>query len=343
MNRPLRILRTNDEVAPAIAAFLTGQGDALVYYSAAYRAFLCDLLGCRDISFVALGDDNRVRGLLPMMALDGPWGTIINSLPFYGSNGGVLAGDAVAEGALLAAFNEAAGHPHIAAATLVTHPFRQAMPPPQHDFVDDRIGQWTALPPNDPQAAAALMASFDGSARRNIRKAEQAGVIVTVEPEAITFLEHTHRANMAAIGGKAKSALFFAASPNHFPDHRIYVAHHDGEPIAALLVLYGGRTVEYFTPVVVEEYRPLQGLPLILRTAMLDAIRAGYRWWNWGGTWKTQDGVYRFKRKWGAADLPYRYFTRLNNRDILARSASEILAAYPEFFVVPFAALEKQC
>ena len=110
--------------------------------------------------------------------------------------------------------------------------------------------------------------------------------------------------------------------------------------VAGLLVFYFNRTVEYFTPAVHADHRSTQALPLTVFTAMTDAARRGFRWWNWGGTWESQTGVYRFKRKWGAEDRHYYYHTQLNNTDFLRCTPSEILDAYPNFFVLPFSALD---
>ena len=29
----------------------------------------------------------------------------------------------------------------------------------------------------------------------------------------------------------------------------------------------------------------------------IDAIEHDYRWWNWGETWESQHGIYRFKKR----------------------------------------------
>ena len=72
---------------------------------------------------------------------------------------------------------------------------------------------------------------------------------------------------------------------------------------------------------------------------MTDASVQGYAWWNWGGTWLSQEGVYRFKSRWGTKDMPYRYFTSVHNPEILKVSPAELLAWYPSFFTVPFSVL----
>jgi hypothetical protein len=97
--------------------------------------------------------------------------------------------------------------------------------------------------------------------------------------------------------------------------------------------------VEYFTPATDVGYRGLQPMSLLVFTAMQDAVRRGCRWWNWGGTWVTQDGVYRFKKRWGTVDRRYFYHTTVFDKGILRCSPEQLLEAYPYFYVVPFTQL----
>lgn len=318
--------------------FLSELDESLLYYSSAYRGFLQDLLGCEDRYWVAR-EDGRIAGILPVMESDGPFGRVLNSLPYYGSNGGVLAKTPTAAQALWRQFDVMASAEGVAAATLVCNPLLPDEPPPVRcDLVDERIGQFTALP-GDGDLGQAVFAAIDGSTRRNVRKAQKSGIVVEVDNAAVDFLETVHRQNMSEIGGRAKSPRFFDTFPRHFQaerDYRIYVAKLDGEPVAALLLFYFNKTVEYFTPVTVNVHRNSQPMALIVYRAMIDAAAQGFSRWNWGGTWLSQDGVYRFKRKWGAEDLRYRYFIRVNDRTLLSRARNELLDAYPDVYVVPF-------
>ena len=325
------------------SAFLTEFDDSLIYYSLGFRSFLEDLLHCGSQYWVAR-ESGRITGVLPLMWRDGPLGRVINSLPFYGSNGGVLGSTDAARDALTRKFNEASAAADVASATWVCHPLR----PPEatavtHDMEDERVGQVTSLDLGD-DPASGLNARIDGSARRNIRKAHACNVRVTVDNDRWDFLEQVHRDNMAGIHGKPKPRQFFASLPRHLKagqDYQLYVAERAGAPIAAMLLLYFHKTVEYYIPVTIESQREFQPTALILWQAMLDAASAGYRLWNWGGTWLSQSGVWRFKRKWGAQDHRYRYFVRLNSSAIMDRSRSELLAAYPDFYVVPFDRLKQ--
>jgi hypothetical protein len=69
---------------------------------------------------------------------------------------------------------------------------------------------------------------------------------------------------------------------------------------------------------------------------MMDAVVSGIYYWNWGGTWLTQNGVYNFKKKWGTKDLRYFYYTIVLDRGILSLTKEELLAAYSHFYVIPF-------
>ena len=309
--------------------YLRGHDGSLVYASARFRALLVELLGCRDRSLAAV-DGGAIRGVLPLLELDG----VLNSLPYYGSNGGVLADSAAVTELLLDAYDELAQA--AAAATLVENPFAPAAPrDPVHTHVDTRIAQWSELPPR----------GIESSARRNARKARAAGVVVERDPAELGTLHELHDENIRALAGLPKSEAFFRLVAAHLApgrDFELYVARHEGRVVAALLVLVFNRTAEYYTPAILHEARPLQPLAAILETALADAAERGLARWNWGGTWESQAGVHRFKRKWGARECRYRYFTQVNDAALLRSSPQELLARFEGFYVVPFSALEPQ-
>lgn len=325
----------------ALRAFVAAHPDGLIYYTPQYRRFLLAVLGssCRCFYRVARRGD-ETSGIMPLLGSQSALGLVLNSLPFFGSNGGVLAADGEAETALREDYERLARAPGTAAATWISHPFRSQIAP-DHDYEDERIAQWTELPESGDRNA--VLALIDSSARRNFAKAERLGVTVRETDEALTFLEEVHRANMAVIGGLAKPRSFFEELPRTMTfgrDWTLYVASLAGRPIAALLLFMAGHTVEYVMPATIETEREAQPTAALIATAMTDMARRGYRIWNWGGTWLTQDNVYRFKRKWGASEARYRYYIALNDRSLLRRTPAELRAACPNFFVVPFGLLE---
>jgi GNAT acetyltransferase-like protein len=322
-------------------SFLLGVDGGLLYHSLQYRDLLVDHLDCEPEYLVAK-EDGEIKGVLPMMwARDGD-ARLSNSLPFYGSHGGPVAVSPEAEDALLQAWNERATDSETAAATLVGNPFlAHQLAEPRHVLTDDRISQVTSLP--DEPGERAILELIDSSARRNVRKAQRVGYEVGVDNEALSALWRIYTDNMRAIGGLAKSEEFFAAIPRHFQvgeDFNVWVARLGEDVAAALLVLYFNGVAEYFTPAVDHDHRSDQPLALILLKAMSDAVTRGLRLWNWGGTWLTQEGVLRFKRKWGAREGRYRYYVQINDERLLSSTPEELRERFPHFYVAPFSELK---
>jgi hypothetical protein len=330
----------------ALDAFVAASPDALIYTTTDYIRLVAGETRS-DASWITVVDENGMRAALPVLTKIGSLGPVVNSLAYYGSNGGIVcdAKDVEAKHAAAAAFMSYCDDLGAAASTLITNPllddhdFYQTRL--SHDLVDQRVGQFTVFPAD--RTADSLMSMFEDPRPRNIRKAERSGIEVSVSKSVadITFLSETHQQNIAAIGGLPKRREFFEALATTLPESAwcIYVARQGDETIAALLLLYFNGTVEYFTPCIVQEHRSSQALPLLIYRAMLDAMAEGYSRWNWGGTWLSQDGVYAFKKKWGTMDIPYHYFTRLRDRSLLKATRAQLLAEYAGLFVLPFSAL----
>jgi len=107
----------------------------------------------------------------------------------------------------------------------------------------------------------------------------------TLSNATLDFLVSTHTENIQAINGTSKPRRFFELIPQFFnygPDYKIFTAFKDGKAVAALLLFYFNKTVEYFTLVVVKRYKTYQPLSLIMFQAMQDAAQRGVEWWNWG-------------------------------------------------------------
>lgn len=305
-------------------AYLRGREGSLVYGSAGFRALLCELLGCRDLSLAAT-EGGELRGVLPLLELDG----VLNSLPYYGSNGGALADSPQIFDALVGAYSELAAGAR--SATLIENPFERGSYerlPRTHR--DERVAQWTDLP----------AAGIEPSARRNVRRAAEAGIVVERDATDLPRLHELHDENIRALDGRPKERRFFDLVPRHV-EFELWVARREGRTIAALLTLPFNRTVEYYTPAIEHDARPLQPLAAILDAALADAAARKFTRWNWGGTWDSQSGVHRFKRKWGAREARYAYHVQVNDEGLLEASPDDLLARFPGFYVVPFAVLRE--
>ncbi|MDH4182695.1 MAG: peptidoglycan bridge formation glycyltransferase FemA/FemB family protein [Nitrospinota bacterium] len=350
----MRITILDDSLEEDYTRFLLGCDDSLFYASNGYRLFLKEFLGAEDRYLIAM-EEGRIAGVLPLfIKRNSMHGAVINSLPFYGSNGGVIAREGVlhAKRELIKEFIALSEREDCISSTIVASPFESDGDLYEKEAFfgvrDVRIGQFTPLPEAGDSIGERLMNIFAGIKRTDIRKAIKNGVTTEVDNggEAMGFVAQTHKRNIEALGGLAKPERFFDLIPKYFrpgADYKIYVARLDGKPIGAMLLFYYNKTVEYFTPASVEEFRPLQALSLLAFEAMKDAVSGGFKWWNWGGTWTSQDGVYMFKSRFGSKDFAYKYYIGARKeRDYFRRLGKEILLReYPYFYVYPFAELGK--
>lgn len=316
---------------------------SLAYGNPDFLGLLAGHLNARA-GWIEARHNGALAGLLPFLAKSGPGGSVWNSLAFYGSNGGAIqaAPDDEAKIGLIRAFYREAADDGACAATIVTNPLEEDAAyydrHAERDFRDERIGQITHFPQLLP--GEDLMDRFQNPRPRNIRRALKEGVTIakSTDPASLGFLYETHVANMRAIGGLPKAEPFFTAIAPTMAggDWAVFTAFLSGRPIAALLLFYFNKTVEYFTPVIVEDFRGTQALALAIYEAMKDAMARGYANWNWGGTWLTQGGVYDFKKRWCTSEYRYFYYTRLFDRSVLSQSTMWFQEHYRGFFVVPY-------
>lgn len=333
----------NEKLYSEYEIFIKKFEGGLFFYSIKYMIFLEELLECES-SYQIVVKNDVILAIYPMMFKKGKLGTVYNSLPFYGSHGGILSISDDATKILMDKINQISIISDTASNMYVSNLFENNS---DKDFVydieDTRIGQITPIKFSG-NVEENLMESFHYKTRNMIRKAQKSDIEVLIDNNAFEFLETTHKENMEAIGGNPKSSKFFDLIKKHFEareDYDIYVARKDGIYISAMLVFYYSNVVEYFTPVVKVEYRSFQPLSLLIFQAMVDNAKKKFKWWNWGGTWLTQDGVYRFKSRFGAIDKSYKYFIKINNSNIFNSTKEKLLSEYENFYTIPFERLIK--
>ncbi len=354
----LAVLNTQHETS--YGDFLLSCPSAMLYHSLAYRRFLKHFLPSNSEDHYLLAFENgELVGALPTFLVDGPFGTVLNSLPFFGSHGSLLLGQDInpeTASFLASALKDLCINRSIAFATVIDTPlidneehFQRAL---GFQYKDQRIGQFTKLPQERDveKIADSLFALYHQKTRNIVRKALRNGLVFGHDqsPNTLDVLHTLHERNILGIGGIAKPKHFFesiALQLQADKDYRIYTARtEDNEIVCALMLLYFNDTVEYFVPATAEFWRTHQPLSALIHIAMRDAVlERNARTWNWGGTWLTQDGVYHFKSRWGTTDHPYKYYTRvfLDELRLHGVSRDSMLQGYPWFYTVPYSVLEK--
>lgn len=328
---------------------------AMFNHSLEFRKFLQQVLIDAQDHYLLAYEAGELIAALPLFLKQGPLGVVVNSLPFYGSHGGILAKPNASNSAkrlLMAAFNDFCYEIDAVCSTLIESPMdsgKEIYNSYSYDYHDERIGQITRLPLQGdyPEVSEKLLNQYHGKTRNMILKGIKSGFVVGNDGSYKTFkaLQDIHLENILSLGGVAKSWAVFQAIRGVFQydrDYRIYTATFDGKIVCALLIFYFRGMVEYFTPATLEAYRSHQPLSLLIFTAMRDAVvERGATHWNWGGTWLSQKGVYKFKSRWGTTDHPYRYHVRAYRDSSFfdQLSKADLLNDYPYFYTVPFSAL----
>lgn len=346
----IQVVELCADLEPVYTDFLLSDRRNMIYGSLEFRSFLRRVVPGEPKYLVALRNSHIVGALPCFIATDSKLGGSINSLPWYGSHGGCLiAPDApsTTRDALLVAYRELLDRPEMVFGTLILPLEEQAYLPKYIEVLkphvtDSRIGQLTELPIDGPDLEQRLEITLLQKTRNAARKARKQGfeLIITDDDWAWQFLYQTHVENMVGIGGRAKPWDHFVAMRNTIPAEwrQIMIAMRDGIAVAAMLLFRFNHTVEYITPVIKHEFRSLQPLSFLIWQGMLDAVKSGYRWWNWGGTWITQKSLHHFKAGWGAKDRPYTYLTHATQRGIeaLKNDRALVAQAFPYYFTYPF-------
>jgi hypothetical protein len=343
----VRTLGPSDE--PAYNHFLGASPHASLYSSLEYRSFLQAVVPGAPEYLIAVARD-RIVGALPLFVHRAPGaGVVMNSLPWYGSHGGCVlmsANDDFVRRALLAEYCRRVVEADALSSTLILLPgeqfsldtYRAVIRPAAED---SRIGQITDLPAAGEGLENRLLSCFSRKTRNLVRKAlrQSFDCVIRDDEEAWRVLHRLHTENLQAIGGKAKPWSHFAALRERLPGgwRRLYVAADAGRPVAALLLARYRDTVEYVTPVVDAEYRSRQALSFVIYRAMLDAAHDGLRYWNWGGTWPSQQTLFHFKQGWGARESAYTYIVTSHDGGLrLSALKPRLGELFPYYYVYPY-------
>lgn len=328
--------------------------EAMFYHSISFRNLLGNFLSCKFYYIIAKEDD-IVVGAIPTFLKINKHGNILNSLPFFGSNGGFLVDSRLDKSKkieikkeLLDGFINLVIEKDCILSTIITSPFDNDISfyekYIQYKFKDSRIAQITAFRNNVNDIENEIM--YNIIEKRNrvaIRRPRKNNIVVEYSND-FTELYNMHTENISTKGGIVKPMLFFQDVHKWFgkKEFDLMYAKKDGKIIGGLLLFYFKDTVEYFTPTFYYDYRKEQATSLLVFEGIKNAIKNGYKYWNWGGTWGSQESLYKFKRGWGAKDYHYYYYIIQHSdiNEILELSPEVLQREYKWFFVLPFTELK---
>ena len=351
IDKDLKIALLTEEHYRDYEEFLQNCKGAMFTHSIKYKTILEKTL--KDVSdhYICVYENKQIVAVLPLFLRYGSKGIVANSLPFYGSHGGLLFKDTLNKKILNLVKSEISkliDRKDFLAMTLIGNPSETIAVNENlfnANYFDQRISQITYFPTVEGRddLDEKLLKVIHSKTRNMVRKglSQNFKIRHSSSVEVLKSLYDIHCDNMLALSGKPKPLSFFDNLSKIFEydlDYRVYYAEQNNEIIAALLLFYFKDTVEYFTPVISHNWRDKQPLSAIIYEAMKDAIvDKKMRRWNWGGTWISQKGVYRFKSRWGARDSTYNYqiISNCGLNSISKQERDKLLSDYNYFYVEP--------
>jgi FemAB-related protein (PEP-CTERM system-associated) len=255
-----------------------------------------------DPLYLSVQDDAGHGGLLPAFVVRRPLaGTIVTSMPFLDSGGPCASSAAHTELLLKYLLAEAARLEAEAVDLRCTERLNVDVEPMQH-----KVNMVLTLT----DRCEELWGKLDAAVRNQVRKAERSGLVV--ENGGLRQLGEfysIYARRMRDLGSPAHALDFFREILISFGDRaRVVLVRKDGEAIGGLVALSCKDTmVVPWASCVKEHFSLCPNMLLYWHTIRL-ACSAGFRRFDFGRS--TRDsGTYRFKRQWGAREVPLFWYT----------------------------------
>lgn len=327
--------------------FLTNKTNFCTFFhSKNHIHFLESILEIKS-KFITVREKNELVGVLPYFEKKEKYGIVINSLPFFGSYGGIISNKLEIQKMIIKELNSINKENDILSSVIIDNPFNVKNKIYDKELIfhtsDKRKVQCTILKnrTNDD-----LWTSFEKRVRWSVKKSQKNNIKILIKN---TDEFHTknfyqlHVNSMKTKGAKPKPQNLFSTIFKNFKsgtDYDIYVAFKENQPIAYLLIFYYNNFAEYYLPTYDPKFLSLQSTSHLIWYSMKKSMEKGIEFYNFGGTWKNQKDLYRFKRGWNARDFEYNYFIFRDIERIKEIGIENILKKYEYFYICPFDELE---
>ena len=322
--------------------FLDKIPNVTFFHSFNHINYLKDILKIEPNFFVTY-DKNEIIGILPFFMKKTSAGKIINSLPFFGSYGGIITDNKIAGTQLVQNFNSFVKYNDILSAVLITKPFNGIddllEKEFEYNFSEERFTQCTIL---KDVTIENLFSSFEKRVRWSIKKSEKQNIevkIINSDNEHMEYFYKLHVNSMKAKNGNPKPKLLFTVLTQNFiptKDYDIFIAFKENQPISYILIFYYKGFAEYYMPAYDPKFRDSQSTSYLIWCALKKAIEKKIKFFNFGGTWKSQKELYLFKRGWNARDFHYKYYGKSNLDLIKEIGLKRLQKDFEHFYLCPY-------
>ncbi len=312
------------------------------YNSKNHLKFLESIIKIKP-NFIIVKENNKLIGAMPFFEKKEKYGIVINSLPFFGSYGGTISNETRIDEKIINELNDLIKNKDILSSVIIDNPFYPKNKIYEENIIfnvsEKRLIQSTPLKNKNQDE---IWKKFDKRVRWSIKKSEKNDIkIISGNNDKLHMKKfyELHVNSMKMKGGKSKPKNIFEIILKEFTaskDYDIFVAMKGAQSIAYILVFYHKDYAEYYLPAYDPEFLSLQSTSQLIWESMKIAQNKKISNYNFGGTWKTQTDLYRFKKGWNAKDFDYRYFINRNLDEIRKIGIEKIVDKYEYFYICPF-------
>ncbi|HEX6939463.1 MAG TPA: FemAB family XrtA/PEP-CTERM system-associated protein [Longimicrobiales bacterium] len=277
-------------------AYVADAPGATFCHLAAWRDIMADVLGHEWIPLVAVGEDGRWRGVLPLVRVRSRlFGHHLISMPFL-NYGGPLGDEVARRGLVDAAIDEA----RRSGARSLELRARAAVPcalPPGRS----KITVLLDLPP-DPDAL--WRDRFPSKLRSQIRRPLKEGMTARFGLDQVEPFYDVFARNMRDLGTPVLPLRFFVRIAERFADRVVFATvRRQDAPVAAGCGFVWRDEFEITWASSLREHNPSAPNMLLYWSLMQRMAERGVRVFNFGRC-SPGGGTHRFKRQWGGVDAP---------------------------------------
>lgn len=314
--------------------------------SSKHISFLENILDLPSLFFTAR-ENTKLVGVFPFFEKNSIHGKVINSLPFFGSHGGVLSNNFEIKKQLLTFLNNYISENDVLSSVIITNPFNQENSVYEnffnYNFVEQRFTQCINL---KNETTESIFQNLEKRVRWTIRKCEKNNLIAQItdlDDKISSDFYECYKIGMEIKKGRLKPPTFFNYVQSNFEtsDFDIFIAYKDNLPISYLFILYYGLFAEYYMPAFKKEWSNLQGTSMLIWESIKHSIENNIQFYNFGGTLANQKDLYLFKRGWNSTNYNYNYYISADIDRLKTINVNDIQKYYEYFYVISFDELGK--
>ncbi len=297
--------------------FLRSQSGVHHAFCWPWRRIIRETFGHSPKYLIARGADKAISGVLPLFHVKSVlFGSALVSVPYLNA-GGILAMDSASTQALSDAATALAEDLQVDYLEL-RH--RDTEVDEALELVERKHKVSMSLKlAEDPEE---LFASFKPKLRSQIRRPSKSGITSVVDDSALVsekdidafyqvFAEH-----MRDLGTPVFPRNFFRLAKRYFGDScRVITVWHDKRPVAAGITIGFENNTEMLWAASLRAANRMSPNMLLYWDAMKRAIVDNYRVFDFGRS-SYDSGPYRFKKQWGATEIPLHWHYRVFNGEI---------------------------